>query len=65
MLLDVNIRRKLLSQGWAKVMVTYLRTARGVTFFFPVMGIAIDVDVHVVEKKPCSKFGTNFRYTAC
>ena len=50
MLLDVNIRRKLLSQGWAKVMVTYLRTARGVAFAFSVRGITTDIDVHVIEK---------------
>ena len=34
-----------------KVTVTYLRTARGVAlFFFSVRGIAIDIDVHVIEK---------------
>ena len=31
-------------------MVTYLRTANGVALFFPVRGVAIDIDVHVIEK---------------
>ena len=60
MLLDVNICRKLLSQGWAKVMVTYLRTARGVAFFFSVRGIAIDIDVHVIEKNHFQNLARTF-----